>query len=96
VTIQLIPLIGSEIGTKIGAGILMTILTEVYKKSSRTALGVLGDISVGGGTERVAKFSDEAALLSDNGAKTVLVPVGNTQDIAELPHSLLIQADIMF
>ncbi len=96
ITIQLTPLIGSEIGTGIGASILLSILTSFHKKSSRTALGVLGDISVGGGVQRVAKLSDSVAMLSDNGAKTVLVPVGNTQDMADLPQSLLTKTDVMF
>ena len=96
VTIQLTPLIGSEIGTGIGASILLSILTSMHKKSSRTALGVLGDISVGGGVQRVSKFSVAVAMLSDNGAKTVLVPVTNTQDMADLPQSLLTKTDVMF
>ena len=96
VTIQLTPLIGSEIGTGIGASILLSILTSMHKKSSRTALGVLGDVSVGGGVQRVSKFSDAVAMLSDNGAKTVLVPVTNTKDMADLPQSLLTKTDVMF
>ena len=44
----------------------------------------------------MSKFSDAVALLSENGAKTVLVPVTNTQDMADLPQSLLTRTDVMF
>lgn len=96
VTIQLTPLIGADIGDKIGSGVLLTILTSLFRKSSRTALGVLGDISVGGGVEAFAKFSDAVAMLSENGAKTILVPVGNTANMANVPQSLLAKTDLMF
>ena len=44
----------------------------------------------------MSKFSDAVALMSENGAKTVLVPVTNTQDMADLPQSLLTKTDVMF
>jgi len=49
-----------------------------------------------GGVKRVGKFYDAVAMLSDNGAKTVLVPVTNMQDMADLPQSLLTRTDVMF
>ena len=96
VTIQLTPLIGSEIGEQIGSGIFVAILTSVYKKSSKTGLGVLGDLSIGGGVKRVSKFSDSVAMLSDNGAKNVLVPVGNSNDMAKIQQELLAKTNVLF
>jgi len=62
---------------------MLTILTSLHKKSSRTALGVLGDISVrrrcGG-----FKLSDTVAILTENGAKSVLIPIGNSADVADI------------
>lgn len=96
ITVQLTPLIGKELGDRIGAGVFLTILTSIFKKSSRTALGVLGDITVGGGIQRVDKFSDAVAMLSENGAKSILVPIENNQEMADLPPSLLSKSDLMF
>jgi|Wag4MinimDraft_11_1082651.scaffolds.fasta_scaffold03165_2 ATP-dependent Lon protease len=96
ITIQLTPMIGAELGTSIGAAIFVTILTAVFKKSSKSGLGVLGDISIGGGVKRVAKLSDSLALLSDNGAKNVLVPISNAPDMGDLNPELLSKTNPLF
>ena len=96
VSLQLTPLIGAEIGSNLGAAVFITILTAIFKKSSKTGLGVLGDLSIGGGIKQVAKFSDSLAMLSDNGAKNVLVPVGNSQDMANLNQELLAKTNVLF
>jgi ATP-dependent Lon protease len=96
VSIQLTPLIGGEIGTEIGASVFMTILTSVFKKPSKSGLGVIGDITIGGGIKQVSKFSDSLAMLSDNGAKNILVPVGNSKDMADINSELLSKTNILF
>ncbi|RCW57320.1 hypothetical protein [Halanaerobium sp. ST460_2HS_T2] len=52
---------------------------------------MLGDITIGGGIERVAKLSDSLALLYDNGAKNVLVLIANAPDMENLNPELLIR-----
>lgn len=96
ITIQLTPLIGSEIGTSLGSSVFVTMLTAIYKKSSKSGLGVLGDISIGGGVKEIAKFSDSVAMLSDNGAQNVLVPVGNSGDMAKIQQELLAKTNVLF
>ena len=96
ITLQMTPLIGAELGTDIGSATFITILTAIFKKSSKTGLGVLGDLTIGGGVKQVAKFSDSLAMLSDNGAKNVLVPVANSQDMADLNSDLLAKTNVLF
>jgi len=96
VTFQLTPLIGAELGTGIGSASFVTILTAVFKKSTKSGLGILGDISIGGGVKGVAKFSDALAMLSDNGAKNVLVPIANSQDMGSLNQDILAKTNPLF
>jgi len=35
-------------------------------------------------------------MLSDNGAKNVMVPVGNSQDMANLNQELLAKTNVLF
>jgi len=96
VSVQLKPKIGGEIGDELGSSIFVAILTAIFKKQSRTALGILGDISIGGGIQKVNKFSDKVAMLSENGARSILAPIGNTPEMANIPQSLLTKTDILF
>lgn len=57
---------------------------------------MLGNISIGGAIERSLHFAEKATLLSDNGAKTVLVPMENINEMTTLPASILGKTDVPF
>jgi len=57
---------------------------------------VLGNISIGGAIERSLNFADKVTLLSENGPKTVLVPMENLTEISTLPPSVLGKTDVPF
>lgn len=95
-SIQITPLSGTEIGVNIGSAVFVSILSSIYKKELKSGLTVLGDISVGGGIRKCERFVDKAAILSENGAKTILVPTENLTDIQSLPSSLIGKTDIIF
>jgi ATP-dependent Lon protease len=46
--------------------------------------------------ERAMNFADRVTLLSDNGAKTVLVPMDNLNELSTLPTSILGKTDSPF
>ena len=54
------------------------------------------DISIGGAIVRATNFADKVSLLSENGAKTVLVPMDNLQEMATLPATILGKTDVPF
>ena len=56
----------------------------------------LQDISIGGAIVRATNFADKVSLLSENGAKTVLVPMDNLQEMATLPATILGKTDVPF
>ncbi|MBZ0199407.1 MAG: protease Lon-related BREX system protein BrxL [Ignavibacteriaceae bacterium] len=95
-TIQISPLLGSNLGSNIGGAILVSILSALYKKNLKSALAIIGDVTIGGAIVRSDNFSDRIALLSENGAKNVLVPIENVVELQSLPSSILGVTDIQF
>ncbi len=71
-------------------------ISAIYKKNLKAGLAVLGNVSIGGAIERAANFADKVTLLSENGAKTILVPIENVGEIATLPTGILGKTDVPF
>jgi len=94
VSIQVSNLLGASIGTGIGSAVYIAIISSVYKKNLKSGLAVLGNISVGGAIERAINFADKVTILSENGAKTVIVPMDNLNELANLPPSVLGTTDV--
>ena len=57
-------------------------------------MAVLGNISVGGAIERVANFADKVTMLSENGAKVVVVPMDNLNELSNIPPVVLGNTDV--
>ncbi len=94
--IQVSNLMGSYISSGIGSAVYVAIISSIYKKNLKPGLAVLGNISIGGAVERALNFADKATLLSENGAKTVLVPMDNLSEMITLPSSILGKTDTPF
>ncbi len=96
ITIQVINMLGAYISGGIGSAVYVSILSAIYKRNLKPGLAVLGNISIGGAIERSINFPDKVTMLSDNGAKTVIVPMDNLNEIASLPQSVLGKTDVPF
>ena len=96
VTVQITNVLGANISTGIGSAVYMSIISSIYKKSLKSGLAVLGNLSVGGAVERVINFADKITMLSDNGAKTVIVPMDNLSELSNVPASVLGNTDVPF
>lgn len=96
VSVQITGLLGAGISTGIGASVYVAVLSAIYKKNLKPGLGVLGNISIGGAIERVTNFADKVSMLSENGAKTVVVPMDNLNEIQDIPQSVLGHTDVPF
>ncbi len=94
--IQISTIIGSNITSGIGAAVYVAIISAIYKKNLKAGLAVLGNVSIGGAIERSLNFADKVTMLSENGAKTVLVPMDNLGEITTLPSSILGKTDTPF
>ena len=96
ITIQVRNLLGGAISTGIGSAVYIAIVSALYKKNLKAGLAVLGNISVGGAIERANNFDDKVTMLSENGAKVVIVPMDNLTELANIPPSVLGNTDIPF
>lgn len=96
INIQITNLLGAYISGGIGAAVYIAIVSAIYKKNLKPGLAVLGNISIGGAIERVINLADKATMLSENGAKIVLVPIENVSEIATLPTGILGKTDVPF
>lgn len=94
--IQVSNLMGAYISGGIGCAVYVAIISAIYKKNLKAGLAVLGNISIGGAIERSMNFADKVTLLSENGAKTVLVPMDNLSEMTTLPASILGKTDTPF
>ncbi len=96
ISVQVTNMLGATISSGIGAAVYMGIISSIYKKNLKPGLAVLGNISVGGAIERATNFTDKLTMLSENGAKTVIVPMSNLSEISGVPPSVLGQTDVPF
>lgn len=96
IMIQVSNLLGGAITTGIGSAVYIAIVSALYKKNLKAGLAVLGNISVGGAIERAINFDDKVTMLSENGAKVVIVPMDNLAELANIPPLVLGNTDIPF
>jgi ATP-dependent Lon protease len=96
ISIQITSLLGANVSSGIGAAAYVAIISAIYKRNLKPALGVLGNISVGGAIERALNFTDKVSILSENGAKMVLVPMSNLNELQDLPPTVLGETDVPF
>ena len=96
VSIQITNMLGAYISGGIGSAVYVAVLSAIYKKNLKSGLAVLGNISIGGAIERTINFPDKVSMLSDNGAKTVIVPMDNLNEMANLPQNVLGKTDVPF
>ncbi len=95
-TIQVTNVLGAAISSGIGSAVYIAIVSALYKKNLKPGLAVLGNISVGGAIERAINFADKVSMLSENGAKTVIVPMDNLKELSDIPPTVLGNTDVPF
>lgn len=96
VSVQVTNMLGANISSGVGSAVYMAMISAIYKKNLKPGLAVLGNFSVGGAVERVINFADKITMLSENGAKTVIVPMDNLGELTNVPASVLGNTDVPF
>lgn len=95
-TVQITALLGASVQKGIGGAVFAAIVSSIFGRNLKTGLGVVGNISIGGAIERALNFNDRMSMLSENGAKNVLVPIDNLSEMTTLPAAILGKTDIPF
>ena len=94
VTVQVTILLGVGVHKGIGGAVFASIVSSIFGRNLKSALAIIGNISIGGAIERAINLNDRVSMLSENGAKNVLVPMENLQEMATLPATILGKTDI--
>lgn len=95
-TVQITALLGASVQKGIGGAVFAAIVSSIFGRNLKTGLGIVGNISIGGAIERALNFNDRVSMLSENGAKNVLVPIDNLSEMTTLPAAILGKTDIPF
>lgn len=96
VSVQITAVLGHSVHKGVGGAVFAAIVSSVFSRNLKSALAVIGNISIGGAIERALNFNDRVSLLSENGAKNVIVPMDNLAEMAALPTTILGKTDIPF
>ena len=96
VSVQITAVLGHSVHKGVGGAVFAAIVSSVFSRNLKSALAVIGNISIGGAIERALNFNDRVSLLSENGAKNVIVPMDNLAEMATLPTTILGKTDIPF
>ncbi len=96
INVQISNLLGAYISEGIGSAVYIAIISAIYGKNLKAGLAVLGNISIGGAIEKSTHFAEKITALSDNGAKMILVPIDNINEMMTLPSSILGKTDVPF
>lgn len=96
ITVQVSNLLGVSVSSGVGSAVFAAIVSSIYQRNLKLALGIIGNISIGGAIECAVNFSDRVSLLSDNGARTILVPMDNLAELTTLPSTILGKTDVPF
>ena len=94
ITVQISAILGTSVHKGIGGAVFSAVVSSVFNRNLKSALAVIGNISIGGAIERALNFNDRVSLLSENGAKNVIAPMENLADMATLPATVLGKTDV--
>jgi hypothetical protein len=75
---------------------MVRIVSGILDRPVRTQTVVLGAMSLMGELVAVSSLVDKLQLAVDSGAKTVLLPAKNEEDLAKIPDELLDQLQLVF
>ena len=83
-------------GGETSVGLLVGIVSGILDRPVRSQAVVLGAMSLMGELVAVSSLVDKLQLAADSGAKTVLLPAKNKEDLAKIPDELLDQLQLVF
>jgi len=74
----------------------ISLCSVLLSKSVQEQMVVFGNMSLGGGVERISNLADCLQVAHEAGAKKVLLPVSSASDIAKVPPELFSTFQTMF
>jgi ATP-dependent Lon protease len=88
ITVQVSPIIGNSVGGDISVAIFVAIISAIQRATLKKGLAVIGDMSISGSLRPTFSFLDRLKMLSENGAKSVTIPIDQFASIGTSLDSL--------
>nr|HID13386.1 ATP-dependent Lon protease [Anaerolineae bacterium] len=94
--VQVVDLMGSGEGSKLGVAFFVALYSLLKDKPVLPALIILGDMTIQGNVVPVRSLTEPLQVAMDNGARRVLVPIGNKRQFLEVPADVIEKVDPIF
>ena len=94
--VQIVDLMQSKEGSQGGVAFFVALYSLLQDKPTLASLVVLGEMTIQGNILPIRSLIEPLQIIMDNGAKKVLVPIGNKRQLFEVPGDLLERVDPIF
>ncbi|MGC9213375.1 MAG: protease Lon-related BREX system protein BrxL [Athalassotoga sp.] len=75
ITVQVTPMMGNAIGEDVSIAVFVAILSAIHRSTMKKGFAVIGEMTITGALKTTSSFVDRLKMLSENGAKTVAIPI---------------------
>ena len=94
--VQIVDLMHSKEGSQGGVAFFVALYSLLRDKPVQASLVVLGEMTIQGNIMPVRSLVEPLQVIMDNGAKRVLVPIGNQRQFMQVPPDILERVDPIF
>jgi len=94
--VQIVDLMHSKEGSQGGVAFFVALYSLLRERQAQAGLVVLGEMTIQGNILPVRSLVEPLQVIMDNGAKRVLIPVGNRRHFMEVPPDMLERVDMIF
>jgi len=94
--VQIVDLMHSKEGSQAGVAFFVALYSLLRDKPVQASMVVLGEMTIQGNILPVRSLVEPLQVVMDNGAKRVLIPVGNRRHFMEVPPDMLERVDMIF
>ncbi|HET89340.1 MAG TPA: protease Lon-related BREX system protein BrxL [Chloroflexi bacterium] len=94
--VQIVDLMHSKEGSQGGVAFFVALYSLLRERQVQAGLVVLGEMTIQGNILPVRSLVEPLQVIMDNGARRVLVPIGNQRQFMQVPPDILERVDPIF
>ena len=94
--VQVVDLVQAREGSHGGVAFFVALYSLLRDKPALAGLVVLGEMTIQGNILSLQSLIELLQMIMDNGARKVLIPLGNKRQLFEVPGDLLEKVDPIF
>jgi ATP-dependent Lon protease len=94
--VQIVDLMASKEGSEAGVAFFIALYSLLKDKPALSGLVILGEMTIQGNVVPVRSLVEPLQVAMDNGARRVLVPLGNKRQFLEVPADVIEKVDPIF